>query len=127
MPHAAWMAALALATAAPIAAAAQPAAPPAAAPAPVSGKVYVLEMLQIGDLTADLKEKLVPLKTMADVEALLKRERVPFGWRIAEAPIASLPPKMVQLIDALPPHEVFVIPQKTGAFIAVLLETKQVP
>ncbi|HEY0436842.1 MAG TPA: hypothetical protein VGC92_09390 [Phenylobacterium sp.] len=99
--------------------------PPAIAASP--GKVYVMEVLQTGQLAPEVLQKLGPLNTLAEVEGFLKGNRIPFGWRIVEAPALALPTSMVQQIDKMPAHEVLVIPQKSGVAMAVVLEVRQPP
>jgi hypothetical protein len=97
----------------PAAAAAQAATtvPPRAAPAPAPpGKTYILEQVVTGKLPQPLLDQMKPLKTLRQVEELLKANSVAYGWRKVEMNTTTLQPDALRQIDALPPGEVFVIP-----------------
>src|SRR5262245_60968658 len=87
--------------------------PSGAAPgSPRNATIYLVEQLIVpGKLPPTLAEKLKPLKTLQQVEDLLKTNNLPFGWQRGQLNTALLDPRLVQEIDRLPPGEVFVIPQ----------------
>src|SRR2546423_1510747 len=77
----------------------------ALAPAPAS-VIYTIEQLRTGPLGPEIHQKLVPLHTMAEVETLLKANRIPFAWTIGDVGADKMPPGMASQIAALPPREV---------------------
>ncbi|MGZ5948192.1 MAG: hypothetical protein ACXWKV_16600 [Caulobacteraceae bacterium] len=83
-------------------------APPAAEPPRV---VYSVEQLVTGALPPTVQTQLGPLHTLREVEDLLKAYDIAFKWNKIELRSAELQPDMVKQIDALPPGEVFVVPQ----------------
>jgi hypothetical protein len=137
-PAAAFAAAILLAL--PAAAQTPPRAPPAApsAPAPSGlpsappstpmappGVIYTMEILQTLPLSPDMAEKLKPLKTLQDIEALFKANHVPFTWRWAEAPSSQIPAALAQRFDANP-TDVFVFPQAGGVVFAAIVNRRHV-
>src|SRR5690242_6194856 len=76
-----------------------PSAPPGAQMA-APGVWYTLEIVQTGLLPADIVEKLKPLNTLPEIEAVLKANRIPFGWRVNETPSAQIPAALARQFDA---------------------------
>jgi hypothetical protein len=104
----------------PAEAAPKPHRPPAAggyaAPAPpvplaLRPVVYGIEQLVTGSISPVLQAQMAPVHTLREVEDLLKANDVAFKWNKIEMRSADLPPEMVKQIAALPPGEVFVVPQ----------------
>ncbi len=106
---------------APSLAAAQPRPAAPAAPA-VKRIIYRLETLQTGDLAPEVLEKLKPLDTLAQCEAVLKAADMPFTWAKAEFDSDVIGAAFVRQLEALPPNEVFVVPrQGGGTLIGVII------
>jgi hypothetical protein len=104
------------------AAQARPAAPAPAAPGAVKRVIYRMETLQTGELGPDVLEKLKPLNTLAECEAVLKAADMPFTWGKAEYDSDVIGPAFVRQLEALPPGEVFVVPrQGGGTLIGVII------
>jgi hypothetical protein len=119
------IAALGLATALPTFGHSQPAPAPPSAPKRV---IYRMETLQTKPLPAALNEKLRPLTSLQQVEELLKANDLAFAWQKVEVDSATLDPKMVVILEGLPPREVFVMPNKTGGLlIGVILDRRAPP
>jgi len=111
---------LAAAQARPTAPARAPAA--SAPPATVKRVVYRLEILQTGDLAPEVLEKLKPLNTLAECEAVLKAADMAFTWGKAEYDSDVIGPAFVRQLESLPPNEVFVVPrQGGGTLIGVII------
>lgn len=87
-------------------------------PAPV---VYTIEQLRTGPLASELQQQMIPLHTLSAVEDLLKKNRITFGWTIADLRVDTLPPEAAQQLAALPPKEVFVMPGANGVLIGVII------
>jgi hypothetical protein len=102
--------------------AARPSAPPSAPMAP-PGVIYTVEMLQTMPLSPDLADKLKPLNTLQEVEAMLKANRIPFSWRWNEMPSSQVPAALAQQFDAKP-NEVFVFPQQGGVVFAAIVNRR---
>jgi hypothetical protein len=92
---------------------AQPAPKNPLAPPPAA-IIYLAEQIVTGPLAPETLERVKPLNTLQQVEDLLKAGGIPFGWRRVELNTDTLPPALAQQIAALPPREVFVIPQSGG-------------
>jgi hypothetical protein len=101
----------------------RPAARPApAAPGAVKRVIYRMETLQTGELSPEVLEKLKPLNTLAECEAVLKAADMPFTWGKAEYDSDVIGPAFVRQLEALPPGEVFVVPrQGGGTLIGVII------
>jgi hypothetical protein len=117
------LAAMAMAT--PLAA--QPRQPPArtpnvlTAPPVIPNRVYVVEQVVTAKLPAELLKQIEPLKTLRQIEELLKANSIPYAWRKADMNSAALPPEVMQLIDKLPPGEVFVLPMANNLTMNVIV------
>ena len=94
--------------------------PPPVIPAPRAA-IYEMETLTTGMLAPGILKQIEPLHSLQAIETLLKDNYIPFGWAHRQVSAATLPPAMVAQLDALPPHEVFVVRQGDGALIAVIL------
>ena len=96
------------------------------ATAQAAGVTYHLEMLQTERTPPGLPQRLKPLKTLQQVEDLLKANNIPFSWRRGVLPSDRLSPQFVQALDKLPPGEVFVVPRPDdqGFVIGVILDRK---
>lgn len=83
--------------------------------------VYLMELLQTGPLSETLQQKMIPLRTLDQVEKLLKQNSVAFSWRKTVVASESLNPALVQQFERLPPGEPFVVDRKErGALIGVI-------
>jgi hypothetical protein len=96
--------------------------PAGPAPGAVKRVIYRLETLQTTGLTPDVVEKLRPLNTLAECEAVLKAADMPFTWGKAEYDSDVIGPAFVRQLEALPPNEVFIVPrQGGGTLIGVII------
>ena len=110
------------------AAAQTPKGPPAlAAPPVVPNKVYVVEQVVTAKLPEALMQQLGPLKTLRQVEELLKANGIAYGWRKVDLNTATVPPPVLRQIEALPPGEVFVIPAGENVSMNVIVGQKRSP
>jgi hypothetical protein len=99
-----------------------PAGLQAQAPDPVPIPVYIVEQLVISaPLAPDLARDMEPMKTLAEVEALLKARNIQFGWRHSLLNAAQVDPRLLAQIMNLPPGEVFVMPGSKQIFISVIV------
>ena len=120
------IAAVLVAAATPLAA--QPRQPPAktpnlsTAPPVIPIKVYIVEqVVTTNKLPPQFLEQMRPLKTLRQVEELLKANSVPYAWRKTDMNSAALPPAIAKQIEAVPPGEVFVIPSGETLTMNVIL------
>ena len=98
--------------------------PPPVVPLPAASTTYEMETLTTGPLSPGVLKQMEPLHTLQAVESLLKENYIPFAWAHRQVSAASLPPKFVSQLDALPPHEVFVVRQGEGAVAGVILSKR---
>ncbi len=84
-----------------------------APPAPIANPhlIYSLEQLMTGSIPQELLVKLEPIHTLQEVEDLLKAGNIEFKWGKTEMRSSDLSPEIIRQITALPPGEVFVVPQ----------------
>jgi len=99
-----------------------PATPPAVAPEPAPppapiGPVYTMEQVRTGPLSDAILEKMKPVHTIDEAEAVLKLAGVTFGWRRADVDLGRLAPEQAKQLQALPPNDVFIAKQKDGGYI----------
>lgn len=88
--------------------------------APLRPVVYEMETLRTGPLPPEFIKRLEPLHTLQAVEDLLKANRIAFGWNHADVSSATLPTTFTTRVDAMPPGEVFVVPQTNGWLMGVV-------
>ena len=106
------------------AAAAQPGAPLAGGTelSPAAPVIYDMETLRTGALPPEFLKQLGPLHSLPAIEDLLKANRIEFAWARKQVSSGTLPATFVSAIDALPPHEVFVVSQgDKGVLIGVVI------
>lgn len=72
-------------------------------------------------------ERFQPLKTMEEVKALLDTEGVQYQENAVVLDTLSANPRLVQGINALPPGEIFVIPQGSALLFNRVAESRSVP
>ena len=72
-------------------------------------------------------ERFRPLASLEEVRALFDAEGVPYQENVSMIDTLSADPRMVQQITALPPGEVFVIPQQGALVFNRIKETSSVP
>jgi peptidyl-prolyl cis-trans isomerase C len=72
-------------------------------------------------------KRLEPLKTMEQIETLLKSENIPYERAAGTVDALSADPKVIDQILKLPPNEVFVIPGGSGLLVNQIHETKVIP
>ncbi len=89
------------------------ATPPPATPSADPHVIYALEQLVTGQIPQELQAQLGPIHTLREVEDLLKAHNIAFKWGKAEVRSSDVPPEIVRQISALPPGEVFIIPQRS--------------
>jgi hypothetical protein len=87
------------------------ASPGLSAPTADPHVIYALEQLVTGQIPPELQAQMAPLHTLRDVEDLLKANNIAFKWGKAEIRSSILQPELLRQITALPPGEVFVVPQ----------------
>jgi hypothetical protein len=90
-------------------------------PPVVPNRVYVVEQVVTQKLPQPILAQLQPLKTLRQVEELLKANSVPYGWRKGNLNTAALPPAVAKQIESLPPGEVFVIPSGENLTMNVIV------
>jgi EpsD family peptidyl-prolyl cis-trans isomerase len=72
-------------------------------------------------------KSLEPLKTMEQVEDVLKAAKIPYQRSSGTLDSVGADPRTVQQILKLPPNEVFVIPGTNGLLVNQIRDTKVVP
>ena len=84
-------------------------------------KIYVVEQVMTAKLPPEVLKQMEPLKTLRQVEELLKANSIAYAWRKADLNTAALPPTVLQQIEALPPGEVFVLPTGNNLTMNVII------
>jgi len=72
-------------------------------------------------------KSLEPLKTLDQVEGLLKADKIPYQRSTGTLDAVGADPTTVEKILSLPPDEVFVIPGQNGLLVNQIRDTKIVP
>jgi hypothetical protein len=104
-----------------------PKAPPAAAPAAAAAPrtiTYTMEQLRTGPLSPEIQQRMTPMNTIQEVEALLKANRIEFAWRMVEVANTALPPDLARQIAAMKPTDVYFIPSPNGALIGAIVSQR---
>jgi hypothetical protein len=105
-----------------------PKAPPAAAPAAAAPAprtiTYTMEQLRTGPLSPEIQQRMTPMNTIQEVEALLKANRIEFAWRMVEVANTALPPDLARQIAAMKPTDVYFIPSPNGALIGAIVSQR---
>lgn len=89
--------------------------------------IYTFEQLLVAQVSPELRAALIPLHSLGDVEEVLKVRGLSFGWRRVEVNSAGMQPDFARKLAALPPHEVFIVPQGQGAVIATIVQQRPAP
>jgi hypothetical protein len=83
--------------------------------------IYEMETLRTGPLPQEFLKQIEPLHSLAAVEDLLKANRIAFAWGHGDVSSGTMPAAFAKQIAALPPHEVFIVPQSKGLVINIIL------
>ena len=91
-------------------------------------KVFLVDQIRMSRPTdpAVLKS-LEPLKTLDQVETVLKTDSIPYQRAGGSLDAVGADPRLVDQIMKLPPNEVFVIPGGNGLLVNQIRETKVIP
>ena len=82
-------------------------------------KIFTLDQIAFaGPIDAAAAKRLMPLKTLTEVEQELTTDGVKYQRRAAALDSLSVPPALLKQITALPPGEVFVVPSGGGVLTA---------
>jgi len=82
---------------------------------------FTILQLRTRTLPPEVTQKLAPLHTLDDVEAVLKDNFVSFAWSRGEVSSDTMNPQLLQQFNALPAKEVFVLPQADGIVIGQIV------
>jgi hypothetical protein len=86
-----------------------------------------VDQIRTGALTPGQIDKIRPLNSLTDIEALLNRENVAFERGPAKIDALAVGPPIVGRLQALPAGEVFVSPGPQGYLINQITDTKTQP
>lgn len=90
-------------------------------------KLFVVDQIMVPGIPPELVKQMEPLKTLAEVRALLQQNKVPHQNGVATIDGAAVDPEMVGKIAALPPGEVFVVRSGRGIAINQVRDTNTEP
>lgn len=90
-------------------------------------KLYVVDQIMVPGIPPELVKQLEPLKTLADVRALLQQNKIPHQNGVASIDGAGTDPDLVAKIAALPPGEVFVVRNGPGLAINQVRDSRTEP
>ncbi len=90
-------------------------------------KIYVVDQIVTAPIPPAVLQRMQPLKTLAEVEALLKASGIQHQQAVATIDGASADPEMMSRIAQLPPGEVFVVPNQTGFLINQIRDQRTDP
>ena len=90
-------------------------------------KLFIVDQVIAPGVTPAVLRQMQPLKTLAEVEALLDRNKVQRQRAVGAIDGATADPATVKRIAALPPGEVFVVPGPQGVLINQIRETRVDP
>lgn len=91
-------------------------------------KLFQVEQIRIpSDEGRALLDRLKPLATLEEVQALLEREGIRFQRGIGTLDAMQSPPALVKQVLALPSDEIFILPMQDSLSVNRIIETKTVP
>ena len=89
-------------------------------------KIFTIDQIAFAPADAATVKRLVPLKTLAEIEQQLSTDGVKYQRQPAALDSLSVPPELLKQILALPPGEVFVVPNRSGVLTANLITASRV-
>jgi peptidyl-prolyl cis-trans isomerase C len=90
-------------------------------------KVFVVDQIRMPRVPLEVLKSLEPLKTLEDIEVVLKKDNIPHQRGEATLDAVGADPRLVDFIIKLPPNEVFVLPGNEGLLVNRIKETKVIP
>lgn len=91
-------------------------------------KVFMVDQIRMARPTDPaLLQSLQPLKTLDQVENLLKTDKIPYQRGGGSLDAVGADPRLVDQVLKLPPNEVFVMPGANGLLVNQIRETKVIP
>ena len=90
-------------------------------------KIYVVDQIVTAPIPPAVLQRMQPLKTLPEVEALLKASGIQHQQAVATIDGASADPDMMTRIAQLPPGEVFVVPNQAGFLINQIRDQRTDP
>lgn len=90
-------------------------------------KLFVVDQVVAPGVPQAVLREMQPLKTLDQVEQLLTQRGVPHQRAVGAIDGATSDPEMVKKIAALPPGEVFVVPNQGGVLINQVREARTDP
>lgn len=90
-------------------------------------KVFVVDQIRMPRVPVDVLKSLEPLKTLEDIEVVLKKDNIPYQRGNASLDAVGADPRLVEFILKLPANEVFVVPSNDGLLVNHVTATKVVP
>jgi EpsD family peptidyl-prolyl cis-trans isomerase len=91
-------------------------------------KIFIVDQIRTGRISDPaIIKALEPLKTLDEVEDVLKNGHMAFQRVVVSLDAVGIDPGLVEKIARLPPHEVFAVPGSDGVLINEVRETKVEP
>lgn len=90
-------------------------------------KLLVVDQVVAPAVPPAVLRQMQPLKTLEQVEQLLDQNKVPHQRAVGAIDGATTDPEMIRKIAALPPGEVFIVPNGGGVLINRIRETRVDP
>ncbi len=93
----------------------------------VERKIFIVDQVRMPRVDAEMLKVLEPLKTLEQIEEVLKAHSIPYQRTGASLDAVGADPRLVAFILKLPPNEVFVLPANEGLLVNRVKEIKVVP
>ena len=94
----------------------------------VERKVFLVDQIRMAKpADPSVLKALEPLKTLEQIEAELKKDKIPYQRAAGTLDSVGPDPNLIEAILKLPPNEIFVIPGGDGLLVNQVKETKVVP
>lgn len=91
-------------------------------------KIFTVDQIRfVPPSGSNVLREIQPLNTLEEVEAVLKRENIPFQRSIDRFDSVGNDPKLVEQLVKLPPNAVFILPSRAGVLADQIKDVKVEP
>jgi EpsD family peptidyl-prolyl cis-trans isomerase len=90
-------------------------------------RVLIVDQLIAAPNPKITPERLRPLKTLEEVRALYDAEQAPTQRNVATIDTLTIPPKLLEQINKLPPDDVFIFPERGSLLFNRIVEARPAP
>jgi EpsD family peptidyl-prolyl cis-trans isomerase len=90
-------------------------------------KVMVVDQIVVGKFDQNLMKEFEPMTTLAQIEAVLEREKLDFQRTTTVLDTLNAPEGLTDTLMKLPPGEIFIFPRGNAVFVNQIRESQVLP